>query len=84
MQIAELDISGSIEFEGVNYRYWEFGVDDIVVKVAEFALQKALLLNYPETKYKSLTAESLDHQISYYAMDDESVEDIKAVISGEK
>jgi hypothetical protein len=29
-------------------------------------------------------AESLDHQISYYAMDDESVEDIKAVISGEK
>ena len=84
MQIAELDISGSIEFEGVNYRYWEFGVDDIVVKVAEFALQKALLPNYPKTKYKSLTAESLDHQISYYAMDDESVEDIKAVISGEK
>ena len=84
MRIAELDISGYIEFEGVNYRYWEFGVDDIVVKVAEFALQKALLPNYPKTKYKSLTAESLDHQISYYAMDDESVEDIKAIISGEK
>ena len=44
MQIAELDISGSIEFEGVNYRYWEFEVDDIVVKVAEFALQKAFSL----------------------------------------
>ena len=84
MRIAELDISGYIEFKGMNYRYWEFGLDDIVVKVAEFALQKALLPNYPETKYKSLTAESLDHQISYYAMDDESVEDIKAVISGEK
>ena len=84
MRIAELDISGYIEFAGVNYRYWEFGVDDMVVKVAEFALQKALLPNYPKTKYKSLTAESLDHQISYYAMDDESVEDIKAVISGEK
>ena len=84
MKIPELQISGGIEFEGTNYHYWNFGVDDIVVKVAEFALQKALLPNYPKTKYKSLTAESLDHQISYYAMDDESVEDIKAVISGEK
>ena len=84
MRIAEIEISGCIEFEGTNYRYWNFEVDDIVVKVAEFALQKALLPNYPETKYKNLTAESLDHQISYYAMDDESVEDIKAVISGEK
>jgi hypothetical protein len=84
MRIAELDVSGYIEFEGTNYRYWEFEVDDIVVKVAEFALQKALLPDFPETKYKNFTAESLDHQISYYAMDDESVEDIKSVISGEK
>lgn len=50
MKIAELGISGCIEFEGMNYRYWEFGVDDIVVKVAEFALQKALLPNYPENE----------------------------------
>jgi hypothetical protein len=60
MRIAELEISGGIEFEGTNYRYWDFEVDDIVVKVAEFALQKALLPDYPETKYKNFTAESLD------------------------
>jgi hypothetical protein len=49
MRIAEIKISGRIEFEGTNYRYWNFEVDDIVVKVAEFALQKALLPDYPET-----------------------------------
>jgi hypothetical protein len=84
MRIAELDVSGYIEFEGTSYRYWEFEVGDIVVNVAEFALQKALRPYYPETKYKNLAAEALDNQISYYAMDDESVEDIKAVIQGEK
>ena len=46
MRISELEISGGIEFEGTNYRYWDFEVDDIVVKVAEFALQKALLPDY--------------------------------------
>ena len=47
MRIAELEISGYIEFEGTNYRYWNFEVDDIVVKVAELALQKVLLPNSP-------------------------------------
>ena len=61
MRIAELEISGYIEFEGTNYCYWNFEVDDIVVKVAELALQKALLPNYPETKYKNLTAEFVAH-----------------------
>ena len=51
MRIAELEISGRIEFEGTNYRYWNFEVDDIIVKVAESSLQKALLPNCPETKY---------------------------------
>ena len=60
MRISELEISGGIEFEGTNYRYWDFEVDDIAVKVAEFALQKALLPDYRETKYKNHTAESLD------------------------
>lgn len=84
MTIADLEVSDYIEFEGNDYRYWNISADDMDVKVAERSLEDALLPMYPETKYKNIRAQYLDEQICYYATDDERVEDIRAVIVGEK